>query len=71
MRAVLAEAGATFDDILKCNVYLSDMRFFPLMNEEFRQAFPNDPPARTTVQAALAEPEMLVEIEVVAFVGAG
>jgi enamine deaminase RidA (YjgF/YER057c/UK114 family) len=71
MRAVLAEAGATFDDILKCNVYLSDMRFFPLMNEEFRKTFPDDPPARTTVQAALAEPEMLVEIEAVAFVGAG
>ncbi len=71
MRAVLAEAGATFEDILKCNVYLSDMRFFPLMNEEFRKAFPDDPPARTTVQAALAEPEMLVEIEAVAFVEAG
>lgn len=71
MRAVLVEAGATFDDILKCNVYLSDMRFFPLMNEEFRKAFSADPPARTTVQAALAEPEMLVEIEAVAFVGAG
>ena len=66
MRAVLSEAGASFEDVLKCNVYLSDMRFFPLMNEEFRKAFPVDPPARTTVQAALAEPEMLVEIEAVA-----
>ena len=69
MRAVLAEAGASFDDILKCNVYLSDIRFFPLMNEEFRKAFPKNPPARTTVQAALAEPDMLVEIEAVAFAG--
>jgi 2-iminobutanoate/2-iminopropanoate deaminase len=69
MRAVLAEAGASFDDILKCNVYLSDIRFFPLMNEEFRKAFPKNSPARTTVQAALAEPDMLVEIEAVAFVG--
>jgi reactive intermediate/imine deaminase len=69
MRAVLAEAGASFTDILKCNVYLSDMRYFSLMNEEFRTAFPTDPPARTTVQAALAEPDMLVEIEAVAYVG--
>lgn len=67
MRAVLAEAGATFEDVLKCNVYLSDMRYFASMNEEFRSAFPNNPPARTSVQAALAEPEMLVEIEAVAF----
>jgi reactive intermediate/imine deaminase len=67
MRAVLAEAGATFKDVLKCNVYLADMRYFPMMNEEFRKAFPVDPPARTTVQAALAEPDMLVEIEAVAY----
>jgi 2-iminobutanoate/2-iminopropanoate deaminase len=67
LRAVLAEAGAGLDDILKCNVYLSDIRFFPLMNEEFRDAFPSNPPARTTIEAALAEPDMLVEIEAVAF----
>ena len=69
LQAVLAEAGADLTDILKCNVYLADMRYFPLMNEEFRRAFPEKPPARTTVQAALAEPEMLVEIEAVAYVG--
>jgi 2-iminobutanoate/2-iminopropanoate deaminase len=69
IQAVLAEAGATLGDILKCNVYLADMRYFPLMNEEFRKAFPREPPARTTIQAALAEPEMLVEIEAVAYVG--
>jgi len=69
LAAVLAEAGATFDDVLKCNVYLADMRHFEAMNAVFREAFPSDPPARTTVAAALAEPEMLVEIEAVAFVG--
>jgi len=69
LRAVLAEAGADLTDILKCNIYLADMRYFPLMNEEFRKAFAVDPPARTTVQAALAEPEMLVEIEAVAYAG--
>lgn len=67
--AVLREAGATFDDVLKCNVYLSDIRFFAAMNEVFAEHFPEDPPARTTVQAALAEPEMLVEIEAVAWTG--
>jgi enamine deaminase RidA (YjgF/YER057c/UK114 family) len=69
MKAVLAEAGATFEDVLKCNVYLADIRHFPLMNEEFRKIFPKDPPSRTTVEAALAEPEMLVEIEAVAYTG--
>jgi enamine deaminase RidA (YjgF/YER057c/UK114 family) len=64
--SVLAEAGAGPDDVLKCNVYLADMRYFQDMNAEFRKIFGDSPPARTTVQAALAEPEMLVEIEAIA-----
>ena len=71
VKAVLEEGGATLDDVLKCTVYLTDIRGFPVMNEVFASFFPTDPPARTTVQAVLAEPEMLVEIEAVAFVGAG
>ena len=67
--SVLAEGGAGLDDVVKCTVYLKDMRDFQAMNEVFARFFPNDPPARTTVQAALAEPEMLVEIEAIAYVG--
>jgi reactive intermediate/imine deaminase len=69
VKSILAQGGATMADVLKCNVYLSDIRYFQAMNEEFAKVFPKDPPARTTVQAPLAEPEMLVEIEAVAFVG--
>ncbi len=65
--SVLAEGGAGADDVLKCNVYLADMRHFQAMNAEFRKVFGERPPARTTVQAALAEPEMLVEIEAIAY----
>jgi enamine deaminase RidA (YjgF/YER057c/UK114 family) len=39
------------------------------MNDAIAEFFPTDPPARTTVQALLAEPEMLVEIEAIAWVG--
>ncbi len=67
--AVLDAAGASVDDVLKCNVYLSDIRYFADMNSEYKKVFKKDPPARTTVQAPLAEPEMLVEIECVAFTG--
>jgi enamine deaminase RidA (YjgF/YER057c/UK114 family) len=55
-------------DVLKCNVYLADIRGFQAMNAVFAEFFASDPPARTTVQAALAEPEMLVEIEAIAYV---
>ena len=67
--SVLAKGGAKPQDVLKCTVYLSDMRHFQAMNEEFRKVFPTDPPSRTTVEARFAEPEMLIEIEAVAFVG--
>ena len=69
VKAVLEEGGATLDDVLKCNVYLKDMADFQVMNEEFAKFFPEDPPARTTVQTPLAEETMLVEIEAIAFVG--
>jgi len=67
--SVLKEGGARPSDVLKCNVYLADIRHFQVMNEEFAKIFPIDPPARTTVEARLAEPEMLVEIEAVAWIG--
>lgn len=66
--SVLKEGGAGWDDVLKCNVYLRDMQDFQKMNEVFVQTFPHDPPARTTVQAMMAEDEMLVEIEAIAYV---
>ncbi len=69
VKSVLAEGGAGLDDVLKCTVYLKDMADFQAMNEVFASFFPTDPPARTTVQAALAEPEMLVEIEAIAYLG--
>ena len=66
--AVLHEGGASADDVIKCNVYLADIRDFEIMNAEFAKVFPTDPPARTTVEARLAEAAMLVEIEAVAWV---
>ena len=66
--SVLHEGGATVDDVIKCNVYLADIRDFNVMNAEFAKVFSNDPPARTTVEARLAEATMLVEIEAVAWV---
>jgi 2-iminobutanoate/2-iminopropanoate deaminase len=69
IQSILKEAGASMADVLKCTVYLSDIRDFQAMNEEFAKAFPIEPPARTTVQAALAEKEMLVEIEAIAYLG--
>ena len=67
--SVLKEGGAELSDVVKCNVYLKDMKDFQIMNEEFAKLFPDNPPARTTVQTPMAEPEMLVEIEAIAYIG--
>ena len=69
VEAVLKEGGAELSDVVKCNVYLKDMKDFQIMNEEFAKLFPDNPPARTTVQTPMAEPEMLVEIEAIACIG--
>jgi len=66
--SVLREGGAKLSDVVKCNVYLKDMKDFQIMNEEFAKIFPENPPARTTVQTPMAESEMLVEIEAIAFI---
>ena len=65
LRAVLSEAGAALDDVVKCTVFLADIRDFEKMNEVYRRFFTAEKPARSTVQARLALPEMLVEIEAV------
>ena len=69
VEAVLKEGGAELSDVVKCNVYLKDMKDFQIMNEEFAKLFSDNPPARTTVQTPMAEPEMLVEIEAIACIG--
>ena len=67
--SVLAEGGASPEDVLKCTVYLKNIEDFQKMNDVFSRIFGEMPPARTTVQAHLADPTMLVEIEAIAFVG--
>lgn len=67
LRAVLEAAGSGFDHVLKTTVYLTDIADFAAMNEVYRSYFSGDLPARTTVAvAALARPDLRVEIEMVA-----
>ena len=62
-----ALAGAAMADIVKCTVFLTDVANFAGMNTAYREAFPSEPPARTTVAVAgLVVPGALIEIECVA-----
>ena len=57
-------AGGTMADIAKCTVFLADVKDFQAMNGVYREFFPTEPPARTTVGVAgLVVPGALIEIE--------
>jgi 2-iminobutanoate/2-iminopropanoate deaminase len=62
--AVLAEAGASMADVVRCGVYLANMADFAEMNDVYARAFPHPLPARTTVGVSLAG--FKVEIDCVA-----
>jgi reactive intermediate/imine deaminase len=65
---VLAEAGATRDNVVKITVYLTDMKNFSGMAEVRAEFFKAPYPASAAVQAQLLGPEWLVEIECIAVV---
>src|ERR1700704_1075784 len=63
----LESAGSSMDKVLKCNVYLNDLKDYAGMNEMFQGGFGADPPVRTTIAAAGGIPgNSLVEIDVIA-----
>jgi len=64
VQAIVEAAGATLADVVKVNVYLTDLANFSAMNEVYRTFFSEPYPARTTVQAGLLG--FLVEIDAVA-----
>jgi len=68
LKTVLEEGGATLADVMKTTVYLADITHFAEMNEVYTEFFGDQKPARTTVEARLARPELLVEIEAIAVI---
>ena len=67
LRHVLADSGSGLERTVKTTVFLKDMADFPKMNAVYAEFFPENPPARSTVQAGLPKGGS-VEIEVVAIV---
>lgn len=72
IKAVLDQAGATMDDIVKVTVFITDMDQFSDIHEVRAQYFTGSYPASTMVEVrALAYPELLIEMEAVAITGQG
>lgn len=66
VKAALALAGATMDQVVKTTVWLEDARDFGAFNKVYATYFPSEPPARTTVESRLMA-DIKIEVEAVAY----
>lgn len=66
IKAILAEAGLTIDNVVKTTVFLADMGDFAAMNAVYAENFTSPFPARSAVAVKELPKQVLVEIEVIA-----
>lgn len=66
IKAILAEAGMTMDNVVKTTVFLADMSLFAPMNEVYAENFTSPFPARSAVAVKELPKQVLVEIETIA-----
>lgn len=64
--AVLSAAGLNFEDVVKCNVFLTDLNEFGAMNRVYAEYFSIDPPSRATVEVSRLPRDVKVEISAIA-----
>jgi len=68
MKAILEAGGSDLSRVLRCGVFLVDLRDFEKMNRIYAEVFGEHRPARTTVQvASLPDPGLRVEIDAIAY----
>lgn len=68
LSAVLEAANSSLKEIIKLTVFMVDLNDFAILNNVFKEYFPEDPPARSAVQVSRLPKDVLVEIEAVAVV---
>ena len=68
LKAVLASAGSSLDQVVKTTVFMKDMNDFGTMNDVYATHFGEHKPARSAVEVARLPKDVKVEIEVIALV---
>lgn len=63
---VLTAAGMSFNNVVKCSIFVSDMTDFPIVNATYERYFSDAPPARETVEVAALPKGVNVEISCIA-----
>ncbi len=69
VEAILSAAEFTFDDVVKCSIFIKDMNQFTTINEAYGQYFKSNPPARECVEVARLPKDVNVEISCIAVKG--
>ncbi|MCZ2077145.1 MAG: RidA family protein [Bryobacteraceae bacterium] len=69
IKAVLAACGSSLDLVVKTTVFLKDLGAFSKFNEVYARYFPENPPARSTVEVARLPRDVQVEIDAIAING--
>jgi len=69
VKALLLAAGSSLERVVKCTVFLVDIKDYAKMNEVYATYFPKDPPARSTVAGSGLALGARVEIECLAVAG--
>ena len=65
LNAVLISGGSSLKKTVKLTVFLTDLSYFPQVNEVFKEFFPENPPARSAVQVSALPMNAKIEIEAV------
>ena len=65
--AILKEAGYSFEQVVKCSIFIQDMNHFGQINGVYGQYFTANPPARETVEVARLPKNVRVEISCIAY----
>jgi 2-iminobutanoate/2-iminopropanoate deaminase len=66
LKSIVEAAGSSLDRAVKVSVFLKDMGEFAAMNEIYKRYFPENPPARATVEVARLPRDVGVEIDIIA-----
>jgi len=66
LAAILRASGSSLEKVLRCTLFLKNMGDFAAVNEVYGRYFKQEPPARSTVEAARLPKDVLVEIDVIA-----
>ena len=68
MKALLEACGSSLGQVVKTTVFIKDMGEFAKMNEVYSRYFPENPPSRSTIEAARLPRDVRIEIECIALV---